>query len=56
MSQKGGRTTLFLHVTGVRQTKIHTAEPLVPDPRPSEAEIHIAELKKYRQVVIIWQN
>jgi hypothetical protein len=30
----------------VRQIEIHTAEPLVPDPRPGEIEIAIAKLKK----------
>jgi hypothetical protein len=45
-------------VSDVRQTKIHTADQLVPDPGPFEPEIAIAKLKKYnRQVVIkFWQN
>jgi hypothetical protein len=30
----------------VRQIEIHTAEPLVPDPRPFEVEIAIAKLKR----------
>jgi hypothetical protein len=29
------------------QTKIHTAELLVPDPNPFEVEIAIAKLKRY---------
>jgi hypothetical protein len=32
----------------VRQIEIHTAEPLVPDPSPSESEIAIAKLKRYK--------
>jgi hypothetical protein len=35
-------------VSNVRQIEIHTAEPLVPDPNPSEVEIVIANLKKYK--------
>jgi hypothetical protein len=35
-------------VSDLRQTEIHTAEPLVPDPNPSEAEIAIAKLKRYK--------
>jgi hypothetical protein len=31
----------------VRQTEIHTAEPLVPDPSPFEVEIAIAKLKSF---------
>jgi hypothetical protein len=27
---------------------IHAAEPLVPEPRPHEVEIAVAELKKYK--------
>jgi hypothetical protein len=30
----------------VRQTEIHTAAPLVPDPSPFEVEIAIAKLKR----------
>jgi hypothetical protein len=33
-------------VSDVRQIEIHTAEPLVPDPSPFEAEIAVAELKR----------
>jgi hypothetical protein len=33
-------------VSDIRQIEIHTAEPLVPDPRPAEVEIAIAELKR----------
>jgi hypothetical protein len=32
----------------VRQTKIHTAEPLVPEPSPFEVEIAIEKLKRYK--------
>jgi hypothetical protein len=32
-------------VSDVWQIRMHTAEPLVPDPSPSEAEIAIAKLK-----------
>jgi hypothetical protein len=37
-------------VSDVRQIEIHTAEPLVPEPSPSdnEFEIAIAILKKYK--------
>jgi hypothetical protein len=34
-------------VSAVRQTEIHTAEPLVPDPSP-EIEFSIAKLKRYK--------
>jgi hypothetical protein len=34
-------------VSDVRQIEIHTAEPLVPDPRSFEVEIAIATLKMY---------
>jgi hypothetical protein len=34
-------------VNDVRQTEIHTAEPLVPEPRSFEAEIAIEELNRY---------
>jgi hypothetical protein len=40
-----------LHVHGasdVRQIEIHTAEPLVLDPRPFEVEIVISKLKRYK--------
>jgi hypothetical protein len=33
-------------VNDVRQIEIHTAEPLVPDSSPIEAEIAVAKLKK----------
>jgi hypothetical protein len=33
-------------VSDVRQTEIHTAEPLVPDPSPCEFESAIAKLKR----------
>jgi hypothetical protein len=32
----------------VRQIEIHTAEPIVPDPRPFEVEVAIAKLKRYK--------
>ncbi|PNF19361.1 hypothetical protein B7P43_G06727 [Cryptotermes secundus] len=35
-------------VSAVRQTEIHTAEPLVPDPSPFEFESAIARLKRYK--------
>jgi hypothetical protein len=35
-------------VDNVRQIEIHTAEPLVPGPSPSEVEIAIAKLKRYK--------
>jgi hypothetical protein len=35
-------------VSDVRQIKIHTAEPLVPDPSPFDFEIAIANLKRYK--------
>jgi hypothetical protein len=31
----------------LRQTEVHTAESLVPDPSPFEVEIAIAKLKRY---------
>jgi hypothetical protein len=35
-------------VSDVRQTEIHTAEPLVPCPSHHEVEIAIGKLKKYK--------
>jgi hypothetical protein len=35
-------------VSDVRQTEIHTAEPLVPDPSSFETEIATAKLKRYK--------
>jgi hypothetical protein len=35
-------------VNDVRQTEIHTAEPLVPEPNSSEVEIAIEKLKRYK--------
>jgi hypothetical protein len=46
--------TYFSHLLNVRrasdvkQIEIHTAEPLVPDPRASEFEIAIAKLDRYK--------
>ncbi|PNF21339.1 hypothetical protein B7P43_G02097 [Cryptotermes secundus] len=37
-------------VIAVRQTEIHTAEPLVPDPSRSEVEIAIAKLERYKSL------
>jgi hypothetical protein len=40
---------LNVHGTGgVRQTEIHTAEPFVPEPIASEAEVAIGTLKSYK--------
>jgi hypothetical protein len=36
------------YVSDVRQTEVHTAEPLVLGPSRLEVEIAIAKLKKYR--------
>jgi hypothetical protein len=33
---------------GVRQTEIHTAEPLVPEPSASEVEVAVRKLKRYK--------
>jgi hypothetical protein len=33
---------------GVRHIEIHTAEPLMPDPGPSDDEIAIAKWKRYK--------
>jgi hypothetical protein len=38
----------FTWVNDVRQTKIHTAEPLVPEPSSSEAAIAVEKFKKYK--------
>jgi hypothetical protein len=35
-------------VKEVRQTKIHTAEPLVPEPSFSDVEVAIEKLKRYK--------
>jgi hypothetical protein len=35
-------------VDDVRQTEIHTAEPLVPEPSSSEVEISIEKMKRYK--------
>jgi hypothetical protein len=37
-----------LGVNDVRQTEIHTAEPLVPEPSSSEFRIAIEKLKSYK--------
>jgi hypothetical protein len=44
-------------VSDVRQIEIHTAEPLAPNPSPSQVEIAIAKLKSINcQVVIKFQQ
>jgi hypothetical protein len=35
-------------VNGVRQTEIHTAEPLVPEPSDCEVEMAIEKLKRHK--------
>jgi hypothetical protein len=35
-------------VNDVRQTEIHTAKPLVPDPSSFEVEIDTEKLKRYK--------
>jgi hypothetical protein len=35
-------------ISDVRQTEIHTAELLVPEPSPFEGEIALVKLKKYK--------
>jgi hypothetical protein len=37
-----------IEFSDVRQTEIHTAGPLVPDPSPFEVNITIVKLKKYK--------
>jgi hypothetical protein len=39
---------LNAHGINVRQTEMHTAETLVPEPSPFEGEIAIEKLKRYR--------
>jgi hypothetical protein len=42
---------LNVHKVGfVMQTKVHTAEPFVPQPSASEVEVAIGKLKKYKSV------
>jgi hypothetical protein len=36
------------YVSDVKQTEIHTAEPLVPGPNHLEVDISIATMKKYK--------
>jgi hypothetical protein len=33
---------------GIRQTEIHTAEPLVPEPSAAEVEVAIRKMKRYK--------
>jgi hypothetical protein len=40
-------------VKDVRQTEIHTAEPLVPEPTASEVEMAIENLKGINHQVLI---
>jgi hypothetical protein len=40
-------------ISDVRQIEIHTAEPLVPDPRPFKVEIVIARVVKLTVVIIV---
>jgi hypothetical protein len=37
---------------GVRQTEMHTAEPSVPKPSDSEAEVATGKLKRYKSPVV----
>jgi hypothetical protein len=37
-----------LNVTGVKQTEIHTVEPLVPEPSVLSFEMAIEKLKRHR--------
>jgi hypothetical protein len=45
-------------ISDVRQTEIHTAEPLVPQPSPFEVEIAVVKLKSINCQVLIklWQS
>ena len=42
----------YTGVNDVRQTKIHTAEPLVPEPSAFKAELAIKKLKSHISLVI----
>jgi len=49
------RSVIWLEASVVRQTEIHTEEPLVPEPIAFEVEMAIEKLKQnptYRQVLI----
>jgi hypothetical protein len=39
---------LNIRVSDVRQTEMHTTEPLVPGPSPSELETDVVKLRKYK--------
>jgi len=39
---------MYMGVNDVRQTKIHTAEPLVPESSASEVEMAIEKLKSHK--------
>jgi hypothetical protein len=43
-------------VNDVRQTEIHTAEPVVPEPNAFEVEMAIENLKSHRSLLIISQQ
>jgi hypothetical protein len=38
---------------GVRQTEMHTAEPLVPEPSASEVEVAVGKLKRYKSPGVV---
>ena len=40
-------------VNDIRQTEVHTAEPLVPEPSASEVELAIGKLKSHSHQVLI---
>jgi hypothetical protein len=39
---------LNVHGINVRQTEVHTAEPLIPEPNSFEVEITIEKQKRYK--------
>jgi hypothetical protein len=41
---------MYMGLTMVRQTEIHTGEPLVPEPRSFKVEITIEKLKRYKSL------
>jgi hypothetical protein len=43
-------------VNDVRQTEIHTAEPLVPEPISFEVDIAIERFKSHQVLIEFWQN
>ena len=42
------RYLMYMELKDVRQTEIHTAEPLVPEPRASEIELAIEMLRSHK--------